>query len=189
MKVLVEEYKACEYIPDFRGFTPLDYAGMFKNHDVVDFLIRKIWKKIKNEMNKRKKQNKETTGSPKVAKVSKDELKKAVAQDLFTCKELLLNPVLRSNLLHWSCTLNEDKFNWRLMKKMMKELNAYPECPVKPNKSRTSLHEASINGQWKKLKVILQHINRRYLKDSTHGKSMKLGAGNNKAAVKPEDPY
>jgi hypothetical protein len=48
------------------------------------------------------------------------------------------------------------------MKKMMQLIQPYPEAQNKANFNKTALHLAAINGQWKKLKVILQNINRRY---------------------------
>jgi ankyrin repeat protein len=50
LSIIKEIYKkrpdVCEYLPDFRGFTPLDYAGMFEHNETVNFLINKIMKKI-----------------------------------------------------------------------------------------------------------------------------------------------
>jgi len=36
---------ACMWIPDFMGYTPIDYAGKFGHKEILNFLIREIQKK------------------------------------------------------------------------------------------------------------------------------------------------
>jgi len=50
-----QKFNVCEYMPDYRGFTPLDYAGMFEHHETVLFLIKKITLKIVAAMAEHKK--------------------------------------------------------------------------------------------------------------------------------------
>lgn len=61
-------------------------------------------------------------------------------------EHFLMNPLLRSSLVHWACTLDEKMFNFKRLKQMMIEIQGYPECPNNLNRNRTAVHEASING-------------------------------------------
>ena len=40
---------AIEYIPDFLGYMPVDYAGMFNNYEVVKRLVELTYSRIKEE--------------------------------------------------------------------------------------------------------------------------------------------
>ena len=48
VKMLLEDTNAKEYIPDNRGFRPIDYAGKFNHQEVILKLIDWSLKKIEN---------------------------------------------------------------------------------------------------------------------------------------------
>ena len=48
VKALCESHEeVCEYIPDYKGFTPLDFAGKFNHTETVSYLIKRIWEKFR----------------------------------------------------------------------------------------------------------------------------------------------
>lgn len=87
---------------------------------------------------------------------------------IFECEEFLLSPILRSNILYWACTLSESMFDWHDLQQLLEDIQPYPECMNLMMKNRTSLHAAAITGNWKKLKVLIQNINQRYMKKTSN---------------------
>jgi ankyrin repeat protein len=50
VKLLLDHGACCspaiEYIPDFKGYLPLDFSGMFQHDDVTEILIDIMYKHI-----------------------------------------------------------------------------------------------------------------------------------------------
>lgn len=172
---------AVEYIPDFQGFTPIDYAGKFGSNDLKLYLIKRLFIKCHNAMAKQYKSLRTSTsmradhifprrgsdasnGPDDGAASSEVEADFSDCEPVFRCENILLSPNLRSSLLYWACTLTEEELPYDTIKHIIKCLDAYPEYASDIHNGRTSLHAASIHGQEEKLKVLVKNLNKRYLK-------------------------
>ena len=146
-------------IPDFMGFTPLDYAGKFavaaysattkkggESHwKVVDCLVRRLWKRCREEIAKVKReagQNASGTAHEKMkpalelaetAEKGKHKadtrgqksrswipcLKSGEKPNIFDHTEFLVSPILRSTILFWACYLPEEVLTWKEIRQII----------------------------------------------------------------------
>ena len=95
------------------------------------------------------------------------DLQTATEQDedcdpIFKQELMLINPVFRSSILYWACSLKEKKLSWIDLKQIHHDLKAFPECPIKIDGDKNALHLAAMKGHDKKLLVLIQSVNQRY---------------------------
>ena len=93
---------------------------------------------------------------------------------VFDHTEFLVSPILRSTILFWACYLPEEVLTWKEIREIIQELDAYPEGRNTMDNGKTALHAASIAGNWKKLRVLLADIDRRY-RNGKHSKGAASG--------------
>lgn len=173
---------AVAYLPDQNGYSPLDYAGKFGSDEVKLFLIEKLYALAKDKMNEYRSikvgskvaQLLDTIELPLNANKRASSDPSSIAEEsntIFKKEEFLVSPIFRSSIVYWSCTLSEKDMPWHVLKDMIDELDAYPECPMRIDKDRTALHICAMNGQHLKLKVLVQNLISRYMSKAARGQS------------------
>ena len=103
---------ASEYVPCKKGFTPLDYAGKFGNKEVIIYLVKRLWRNCKLMIKEIKKPKELTKFEQEALKKIKGKNLSKDCEDIFSCGEMIINPIFRSSVLYWACHLSERKFSW-----------------------------------------------------------------------------
>lgn len=146
----VSKLKPCMFLPDFLGYTPLDYAGKFNHWKIVAHIIKTTIDLIKHP-------DKVNFEFPPSLNLTDENL-----------KVLLKDKYMLSNLLFWACCLDEKQLPSEPLVDDLLELGARPEWPMSINNKRCSLHMAAKYGHWTKLAKILNFLKRDYSDIKAH---------------------
>lgn len=138
MKLL--KRNAFVFIPDSRGFRPIDYSGKFNHHEVTKQLID--WSLGEIHRSDKKAIIKSIISRTETNFLDKDKF------DIFQCQELLHSPVFHTSLLYWACKLPEKMMTICRIEGMLNpsNLSAYPEGTVKMDNYKTPCHAAAESG-------------------------------------------
>jgi hypothetical protein len=58
--------------------------------------------------------------------------------------------------------MNAAEFSWNKVKALIIVIEPFPECKHALENEKTPLHGAAKAGDWKKLKMLIMNLNRRY---------------------------
>lgn len=117
-------HEAVEFIPDCKGFRPIDYAGKFYQVKAMKVLIETSKNKIMSPENDK---NNHALG----LKMKFEKKKFSDKFNPFEFEELIHSPVYQTSLLYWACYLPEKEICISEIKEILENLEAYPEGPVK----------------------------------------------------------
>lgn len=159
VKLLLENHynPASQYIPDHKGFYPLDYAGQFKHVETVRVLIKHHLEKIDGiRRTHQNEQQWEAFLGPYIDKNGRSGRYATVLDN----PVMQFSPIFHTSVLYWAAMFNEIELS--TIEEILTRLEAYPECPVAMDSWRTPCHAAAQVGNTEKLRVLMNDIYNRY---------------------------
>lgn len=77
--------------------------------------------------------------------------------------------------------------HWSEVRRILQEIESFPEFPNKMQSDKTALHAAAMTGNWKKLKILLMNMTRRYVNRKKNNEKSSLVLLPEEEMV--QDPY